>query len=41
MSGNNIIYFGSFRVDYIPKEIEKFIKINNIMTNIGRMQAYY
>ena len=34
-------YFDSFGVEYIPKEIMKFIGSNkNIITNIYRIQAY-
>ena len=33
-------YFDSFGVEYIPKEIEKFINNKNIITNINRIQAY-
>ena len=47
MNGNNrtishdAIYFDSFRVEHIPKEIKKFIGKKNIITNIYRMQAHY
>ena len=34
------IYFDSFGVEHIPKEIKKFIGNKNIITNICRMQAY-
>ena len=34
MNGNNIIYFDSFGVEQIPKEIKKFIGNKNIITNI-------
>ena len=38
---NNIIYFDSFCVEHIPKEIKAFINNNiNIKTNIFRIQAY-
>ena len=37
---NNIIYFSSFEIEYIPKEIKKFIEKKNIITNIYRIQAY-
>ena len=37
---NYIIYFDSFGVEHIPKEITKFIKNKNIKTNIFRIQAY-
>ena len=40
VNGNNIIYFHSFGVEYIPKEIQKFIRDKNIITNIYRIQAY-
>ena len=36
----NIIYFDSFVVEHIPKEIKKFIGNKNILTHIYRMQAY-
>ena len=39
-NGNNIKYFDSFGVEYIPKEIKKFVGNKNIITNIYRMQAY-
>ena len=41
LKNNNITYFDSFGVEYIPKEITKFINIKNIKTNIFRIQAYY
>ena len=34
------IYFDSFGVEQIPKEIKKFIGNKNIITNIYRIQAY-
>ena len=34
------IYFDSFGVEYIPKEIKIFIGNKNIVTNIYRIQAY-
>ena len=40
MNGNNIIYFDSFGVGHIPKEINKFIGNKNTTTNIYQMQAY-
>ena len=40
MNGNNIIYFDSFAVEHIPKEIKKFIGNKNLVTNIYRIQAY-
>ena len=36
VNGNNVIYFDSFGVGYIPKEIKKFIG----KTNIYRIQTY-
>ena len=40
VNANNIVYFDSFGVEYIPKEIKKFIGNKNIITNIYRIQAY-
>ena len=37
---NNVIYFGSFGVENIPKEIKAFINNKNIITNIFIIQAY-
>ena len=37
---NNVIYFNSFGVKHIPKEIKKFIGNENVITNIYRIQAY-
>ena len=42
---NSVIYFDSFGVEHIPKEIKAFINNNNdnnknITTNIFRMQEY-
>ena len=37
---NNTIYFDSFEVEHIPKEIKTFISNKNIKTNIFRIQAY-
>ena len=37
---NNVIYFDSFGVEHIPKEIKKFIDNKNIIANIFRKQAY-
>ena len=37
---NNIIYFDSFGVEHIPKEIRKFTGNKNVKTNIYRIQAY-
>ena len=35
-----MIYFDSFGVEHIPKEIMKFIGNKSIITNIFRIQAY-
>ena len=40
VNDNNIIYFDSYGVENIPKEIRKFIGNKNIITNIYRIQAY-
>ena len=40
MNGNNVIYFDSFGVEHIPKEIKKFQGNKDIITNIYRTQAY-
>ena len=40
VNGNIIIYFDSFGVEHIPKEIRNFIGNKNIKTNIYRRQAY-
>ena len=39
-NNNNVIYFNSFGVEHIPKEIRTFINNKNIKTNIFRIQAY-
>ena len=42
-NNNSVIYFDSFGVEHIPKEIKAFINNNynkNIITNIFRIQAY-
>ena len=40
VQNNDVTYFDSFGVEYIPKEIKVFIGIENIKTNIFRIQAY-
>ena len=40
VKNNDITYFDSFGVEYIPKEIIKFIGNKNIKTNIFRIQAH-
>ena len=37
---NNVIYFDSFGVEHIPKEIKKFSGNKNVISNIYRIQAY-
>ena len=39
-SNNDVIYFDSFGVEHISKEIKKFISNKNIKINIFRIQAY-
>ena len=40
MNAKNVTYFDSFIVEHIPKQIRKFIRNKNIITNIYRKQAY-
>ena len=40
MQNNNVIYFDSFGVEHIPKEIKAFINNKNIITNTFRVQEY-
>ena len=40
VNGINIIYFDSFGIEHIPKEIKIFIRNKNIITNIYRLQGY-
>ena len=40
VKNNDITYFDSFGVQYIPKEIIKFIGQKNIIPNIFKIQAY-
>ena len=40
VNAENLRYFDSFGVEYIPKEIGKFIGNKNIITNIYRIQAH-
>ena len=37
---NEVIYFDSFGIEYIPSEINKFIGNSDIKRNIFRVQAY-
>ena len=39
VNGNNIIYFDIFRVEHIPKEIEKLMRNKNIIKNIYRITS--
>ena len=39
-NGNNVMYFDSFRVEHIPKQIKKIIGNKNIITNSYRIQAH-
>ena len=40
LNNNDVIYFDSFGVEHIPKEIIRFIGNKNIKTNIFRIQVY-
>ena len=40
MRNNNRIYFDSFGVEHIPKEIKVLINNKNILANIFKIQAY-
>ena len=40
VNGDDITYFESVWVEYIPKEIKKFISNKNILTSTYRVQAY-
>ena len=40
VNNNNVTYFDSFGVEYIPNEIIKFIENGNIKTNVSRIKAY-
>ena len=40
-NSNNVVYFNSFGVEHIPKEMKAFINRSlSITTNIFRIQAY-
>ena len=39
-NAESVIYFDSFGVEQIPKEIRKFIGNKNITMNIYKIQAY-
>ena len=38
---SEVIYFDSFGIEHIPKEINKFIDNKEIKANIFRIQAYH
>ena len=38
-NGNEIVYFDSFGVEHVPKEIKEFVGNKNIKANIFRVQA--
>ena len=40
MNAEDVTYFDSLGVELIPKEIRKFIRNKNIITNIYRIQTY-
>ena len=40
VKNNEVIYFDSFGVEHVPKEIKKFIGNKDIKTYIFRIQAY-
>ena len=40
LDAENVTHFDNFGVEYIPKEIKKFIGNKNIIKNIYRIQAY-
>ena len=37
---NEVIYFDSFGVEHVPKEIKRLIRHKNTKTNIFKLQAY-
>ena len=40
VKNNDVTYFDSFGVEYIPNEIKKFIGRKNLIVNIFRIQAF-
>ena len=40
VKSNEMIYFDSFGVEYLPKEIKTFVKDKDIKTKIFRIQNY-
>ena len=41
MNNDNVAYFHSFGLEYIPKETKKFIGNKNILTNIDQIKGTY
>ena len=39
MNANNIVYFNSFGIEHVPKEIKKCIRNKNTIRSIYRIQA--
>ena len=39
MNNDNVAYFHSFGLEYIPKETKKFIGNKNILTNIDQIKG--
>ena len=39
-NGSNVIYFDSFEVEYIPKEVNKFIGNKKVTASIYQIEAY-
>ena len=40
VKNNEVIYFDSFGVEHVPKEIKRFLRHKNFKINIFRIQAY-
>ena len=40
VNDDKLTYFNSFGVEYLPKQMKKFIGNKNIIANICRIQAY-
>ena len=40
VQNNDVLYFDSFRVEQIPKDIKTFIGNINMKTNVFRIQTY-
>ena len=36
---NEIVYFDSFGVEYVPEEMKEFVEVKNIIANIFQVQA--